>query len=149
MRDYTSVPVPMRDAVTYTLDGIVYTCRELSALEISEVMGMQGKKADSPESVAFMAKFFRMLLGDDQYDTFVTNCRLYSTPDDTVIEILQGIMQDMTDRPTPPLPDSSDGQRRTDGGSGGVLHSRVMDRLVAQGRPDLAAAVRLAQRGKD
>lgn len=149
MREYTTEAKPLPDAVKFALDGQEFICRELSALEVSDVMMMHGKKADSPESIAFMAKFFRMVLGDDQYDEFLRHVRMHGTPDETLIVILQDIMQDMTSRPTQPLSQSSDGQRPIAVESGGGLHSRVMDRLVAANRPDLAAAVRLSQRGTD
>jgi hypothetical protein len=151
-RVYTSAPpTELPAAITFELDGETYTCRELGPLELSEIAKLQGAPATSPESMAFMATFFEMVLGTGQYHTFRRRCADFATPVDTMVQVVQGIFLDMVnrdgaDRPTGPQSDSSDGLRTTGPGSAADPSSRVIARLVDQGRPDLASAVLAAQR---
>jgi hypothetical protein len=141
-------------AVSFELDGTTYLCRELSALELSEIAKLQGMPADSPEAMAFMASFFEMVLGRDQYHGFRRKVADFGTGVDVLVDIVQGVFLDMvnrdgTDRPTGPRSGSSDGPRTTGPGSAGDSSSRVIERLVDRGRPDLAAAVYQAQVSQD
>jgi hypothetical protein len=147
-RSYTSaIEGPLPDPVTFTLDGVTYTCRELGPLELSEIARLQGRPADSPEAIGFMAEFFHTLLGNDQYRDFRSRCADFETGVQTFIGIIEGVFMDFTARPTPPLSDSSPGQRITETSSSDALSSRVIARL--DGRPDLQAAVSRAQRSSD
>jgi hypothetical protein len=144
-RAYSSqIEGDLPEAITFELDGYTYTCRELGPLELSEVARLQGRPADSPEALAFMAEFFTMLLGRDQYDLFRQRCADFGTGITVFVAIIQGVFIDFTERPTRPLSDSSDGQRRTDTPSSADSSSPVMQRL--DGRPDLQTAVLHAQR---
>jgi hypothetical protein len=60
VREYDSgTPEEMLDPIKFKLDGYTYVCRELGALELSEIARMHGRPADSPESIAFMAETVR------------------------------------------------------------------------------------------
>jgi hypothetical protein len=144
-RTYTSALVDLPDPVGFTLDGQEYTCRELGPLELSEIARMHGTAADSPSAVAFMAEFFESILGHDQYRQFRERCQQFNTGPETLVEVIQGIFEDFTARPTAKPGDSSPGSPATpeklrDGSSDPVL-----ERL--RGRPDLAQAVLGARDG--
>jgi hypothetical protein len=140
MRTYTSTkPDVLPDPIQFELDGVVYTCREMGPLELSEVARLHGAPADSPESLAFMAEFFSMLLGHDQYRAFRESVGKFETRVEVFVEIIQGVFTDFTDRPILPPSDFSDGRPTTGASLTDDSSSRVMTRLA--GRPDLQMAL--------
>jgi hypothetical protein len=148
MRTFTTKPREFPDAIQFTLDGIVYTCREMGALAISDLARMQGTDALSTESIAFIAEFFEMVLGEGQYRDFKRNCQRFNTDDETLVHVVEGIFEDMTQRdagrPTSRPSDSSDGPQTMKASSTGDFSSRALARLA--GRPDLQQALVLASR---
>lgn len=76
---------------------------------------------DSPAGAAFLARFFRLVMGDAEYRRFRQHMRQHHTHPDTVMEIMQGInaeyedtVEEITDRPTVPSAPSSHGRGATD-----------------------------------
>jgi hypothetical protein len=135
----TEQPVP----IDFDLDGVTYICRELGPLELSQIARMHGADANSPESIAFMAEFFEMVLGAGQYREFFRNCGKFETNPDIFVHIIEGIFEDMTNRPTMPPSDSSDGRVSTGTNSTVDSSSQAMELLA--GRPDLQQVVLQAQ----
>jgi hypothetical protein len=145
MRKYVSKkPTAQPAPVTFDLDETTYICRELGPLELSEIARLHNTPADSPEAMAFMAEFFEMILGASQYRDFRRNSARFETQPEVFVEIIQGIFEDMTNRPTVPPSDSSDGRENTGTNSTADSSSRAMELL--QGRPDLQQAVLQAQK---
>jgi len=146
-RVYTSPkPEVMPDPVEFELDGIVYTCRELGPLEISEIARMQGLPTTDPRSMAFMAELFETLLGVAQYKTFRFNAGQFETRPEVFVDIIQGIFEDLTTRnPTVPS-DSSDGLDTGEMNSMDDSYSRALAQL--EGRPDLQMAVLRSQEAR-
>lgn len=124
----TAMPAP----VTFTLDGFTYTCRELGALELSEMARMHGLPADDPRSVAFMAETFEALLGTQMYREFRMRCGQFQTPPEMFVTIIQGVFEDFSDRPTGPQSAYSDGLRNTDTRSTDDSSSQAMSLLQNQ-----------------
>ena len=143
-RSYSSGdPVEVSYPIDFELDGIVYVCQELTVLQLSEMMRMQGLPTESSESQAFIANTFRTLLGD-QYDTFLKNVGKFTTRIEVFVKIIQGIFQDIQERdaeavPTSPQSTYSDGLRTTDTNSTDDLSSQAMHLL--KDRPDLQVAI--------
>jgi len=135
----TQAPTELPEPVTFELDGTAYTCRELTPLELSQVARLHGQDAESPESLAFMAEFYEMLLGHDQYQVFLKNTASFGTGIETLVEIIQGVFEDLTNRPTGRPSDSSPGRPTTEPKSTVASSSRVPRRL--ENRPDLAMAI--------
>jgi len=139
-------PEAMPDPVDFELDEVVYICRELGPLEISEIARMHGAPADDPKSLAFMAELFETLLGAQQYRVFRANAGRFETRPEIFIEIIQGVFEDMTSRNPTERSVSSDGSESDGTNSTGDLSSRVMSRL--EGRPDLQMAIELARENR-
>jgi len=143
-REYTSTkPEQFAEPVTFTLDSVVYTCRELGPLELSEIAKLQGLPVTDPRSLAFMANMFETLLGADQYFDFRQNCAKFETSIQVLAEVIQGVFADMFDRPISGSSASLDGPSNTGQNLMGDSFSRVMLRL--DGRPDLQMAVMQAR----
>jgi len=143
----TQQAAELPDPVTFELDGTEYTCRELTALELSQVARMHGQDASSPESLAFMAEFFEMLLGHDQYRAFLAHTSRFATGIEILVDIVQGVFEDLTERPIGRPSDSSPGRPTTEPKSTDGSSSRVPRRL--ENRPDLAMAVLQAARAEE
>lgn len=130
----------------FTLHDEDYECRQINSLMMSHIMRMQRKRKDDPRSVAFIAEFFELVLGEDQYHTFLVQCMDEGITDEELGNILQDIVQAMTSgRPTGRRSVSSDGSPTTNLTLLDDSSSRVMHRL--RGRPDLQMAVQLAKTG--
>jgi hypothetical protein len=125
------------------LDGTTFECRELGPLEISEIAQLQGVAADSAKAVAFMSEFFASILGPTQYPAFREMTVRNTTKPEILVEIIQGIFEDFTNRPTVQPSESSDGLPNIETKSSDALSDRVIERL--KGRPDLQTAVILAR----
>jgi hypothetical protein len=145
MRKYVSAkPTAQPNPVTFDLDDTTYLCRELGPLELSQIARLHGASAESPEAMAFMAEFFEMVLGEGQYRAFLRHCGKFETQPEVFVSIIEGIFEDMTNRPTVPPSDSSDGRENTGTNSTVDSSSRAMELLA--GRPDLQQAVLQAQK---
>lgn len=130
-RSFTSKPDSQSEVTEFTfeLDEETFTC-ELrsdadSVLEWSEMAaGAAEEEADmeSAAGAAFMARFFRLVLGDGEYTRFRHHLRQHHTGAETLMEIMQAIneemqtvVEDASDRPTEPSSRSSAGQRARGG----------------------------------
>lgn len=135
----SGAPEEMLSAVGFRLDGYDYICRELGALELSQMARMHGRPADDPESVAFMAELFNTLLGDGQYREFRTRCGQFQTRPEVFIKIIEGIFEDFSNRPTVQPSESSNGLQTTGDESADDSSSQALE--ILNGRPDLQMAV--------
>lgn len=149
VREYDSgTPEEMLDPIKFKLDGYTYVCRELGALELSEIARMHGRPADSPESIAFMAELFETLLGQGQYREFRQRCGQFQTKPERFVSIIQGVFEDFANRRSGEQSDSSDGSATIQNGSGDDSSLRAMQILEERERPDLQQAVVSAQRAR-
>lgn len=106
MRTYTS---KSQAPINFTLDGVEFTATgSLSILEVLELAKHFDADVESAEGLAAVADFFRGLLGGD-YDRFRAHCREHRTDPDTLIGIMQDVMDDLSGRPF-------DGSSRSPGG---------------------------------
>jgi len=141
----SGAPEPMGDPVGFKLDGYDYICRELGALELSHMARMNGRAADDPEAIAFMAELFETLLGQQQYQVFRVRCGQFQTKPERFVEIIEGVFEDFTNRPTGRPSDSLSGPQTTKKELTQSSSSREDARAEAmellQNRPDLQAAV--------
>jgi hypothetical protein len=139
-RSYTSAKRDFKGLdVTFTLDDVEFTCAgRPTALDISELAEVAelGVDTDDPRAVAAMAKFFRVVLGKE-YGRFKEHMRAYDTGEDVLIEIMQGILEDLAARPTQEPSRSPDGPSTTGPTSKVVSLQRGS---IHMGQPGSAAA---------
>jgi len=138
------------EPITFKLDGVEYILRELGPLDLSEIARMDGKDADDPKSIAFMAEFFNTALGNQQYEEFRARTGKFSTRVDVFVKIIEGIFEDLSGR-NPTQPSASSGGRENTAPSSTADSSLLDDRVLArlEGRPDLQMAVMAAKRVRE
>lgn len=142
----SGAPEPMGQPVGFRLDGYDYICRELGALELSHMARMNGKAADDPEAIAFMAELFETLLGLQQYQLFRLRCGQFQTKPEKFVEIIEGVFEDFTNRPTGRPSDSLSGPQTTEKDSMQDSSSQALELL--KNRPDLQVAVLASERAR-
>lgn len=108
MRRYTSSGKPAE----FELDGVEWTVPGVNLLDLLELAGVADLDADSPEGLAAIADLFRNIMGE-QYGAFKAHCRNHNTKADTLLDILTGLIEDASDRPTKRPSDSADGPPTT------------------------------------
>jgi len=105
-RVYTSKP---REVEPFELDGVEFTPGNgLSVLDLTELARFADKEAASQEGIQAIGDFFRQLLGDD-YDRFREHCRTHKTDEETLLQVITDLMEDLaggfpTNRPSPSQP---------------------------------------------
>jgi hypothetical protein len=133
--------------VSFGLDGETFVVDNLSAGPIAELAqmmsSMTGEDVDGIRSIAFIADFFKLILDPLVYRRFMNHTRKYKTRPEVFMNIIQGVFEDLTDRPTVPQSDYSDGLRNITPRLTADLPPTVAHRL--EGRPDLQLAVLAAQ----
>lgn len=115
MRSYTSAKREyQRKPVTFDLDGRTFSCEGgVTTLDVSEFARYESVEMDDPRAVGVLAEFFENTLGAKEYARFRTHVREHGTSDETIMEIMQGIIEDVLGRPTERPSDSSDGPSTT------------------------------------
>lgn len=130
-------------SASFTLYGIEFTCRPINSLMLSHVMRMQGVRGDDVRSIAFIAEFFELILGQRQYRELLELSMEHGITNNQLKDLLENVIQAMTDRPTGRRSVSSGGSPTMNSTSGENSVSQVMLRL--HGRPDLQRAVQMAR----
>jgi hypothetical protein len=110
----------------FELDKAKFTARMVPddadfAMEYSELAAAAGDAdVDSPEGLAFLSRFFRLMLGSD-YPRFRAHLKAHKPKAGLLVEIMQAIQDDMeqsveaeTERPTEPSAPSSGGAEAKD-----------------------------------
>jgi hypothetical protein len=98
----------------FELDGVEFAATGgMNVLELAELANVATTDADSPAGVQAAAGFFRRVLGKE-YDPFRDHCAEHNTDNDTILEIMKDIVEDVmggtpTKRPSP----SSSGRSST------------------------------------
>jgi hypothetical protein len=108
--------IPLRPGLVDALESLIPNFRldgrrwvaavdDLTVLDITELARMANVDADSPEGIAALGDFFETALGRAQYRQFRDHCRRNRTPDDVLLDVMAGLVEDLTGRPTqPPSP---------------------------------------------
>jgi hypothetical protein len=102
-RTYTSKP---GKPVEFDLDEVTFTANTgIPLLALMDLAEAASTDSSSPEGLSAMRQIFSAMLGD-QYAAFAKHCLEHGTDPDTLLQILQDVMQDVTNGfPTqPPLP---------------------------------------------
>ena len=101
----------------FELDGVSFTAPGgVMLLDLSDFASFAELDIDSPQGAAAIAKLFRQALGED-YGRFAAHCRAHFTEADTLMLILQDLVEHATSRPTVPSGQSSPGRLTTNGSS--------------------------------
>lgn len=83
----------------FELDGVVFIPGEVSFLDFTELGRFSGADITSPEGTAAIGEFFRNLLGED-YERFRTHIRQHHTDEETLIQVLRDIVEDVSGHPS-------------------------------------------------
>lgn len=146
-RQYTS---RQQDLFTFTLDGELFEAQGASMLDVAELAQYADADGDSPEGAAALATFFRGAMGDE-YERFRAHVRKHRTSMDTLLQILQDMVLDMSGRPLPQSPPSQPGPTTTPTTSMVVSSSRdsvQFEELTSERAAELREAVgRATQEG--
>jgi hypothetical protein len=98
------------EGVSFELDGEVFECKgTVSTLDLSELASAAVNALDSsdPAGMAIVSEFLKAAFGPEVYRAFRYHTRTRKTPDDVLLEIITGIVEEvqenvsvMTARPT-------------------------------------------------
>lgn len=98
------------EGVSFELDGEVFECKgTVSTLDLSELASAAVNALDSsdPAGMAIVSEFLKAAFGPEVYRMFRFHTRTRKTPDDVLLEIITGIVEEvqenvsvMTARPT-------------------------------------------------
>jgi hypothetical protein len=144
MREYTSKPPEPADdddeadepynalaGISFQLDGVEFRCQgRASILDTSELAAAAVAAVDSaePEGLAIISDFLKTSLGMREYRRFRRHQRMHDTPDETVLDIIGGIsdeleagVEDVTGRPTRQPSASTRGQPAPGGRASSVI----------------------------
>ncbi|MCT2276312.1 hypothetical protein M3G91_01645 [Micromonospora chalcea] len=120
LRDLEALPVDPRDEAaarqrqwlvdqlldvfpSFTLDGERFrVLGEMQLLDLCELMRLNKRnvKTVDPAGVAALADFFTGCLGPDEYERFRTYCRDNCVDQDVLNDIMEGIVEDLSEVPT-------------------------------------------------
>lgn len=119
---------------------------DLAIIDLFSSMATYGKKDTEagPDALAAMAGVTALLVHPDDVDAFTVLARRHRQTMEDVASLAMELLAALSGRPTQLPSDSSDGQRSTGTRSGDVSSSPAL-RLL-EGRPDLQAAVVMAER---
>lgn len=122
------------EPITFTLDGELFTCQgDVTILDISEYARHADLDADATGAAAVVAEFFANALGAVEYRRFRRHVREHGTSNDTIIAIMQGIIEDVYGRPTERSSGLPDGPSTTGRISKVVSLSRGEVRVIEGG----------------
>jgi hypothetical protein len=115
---------------------------DFSELDIIDFMEKaQQVDENDPKAVTMVKDLFRGLVHADDFDGFWAACKKTHQTAESMVKIYSDVLAAMSDRPSKPPSDSSDGRRTTGTTSKEDSYLVVLDQL--EGRPDLqAVAVR-------
>jgi len=101
-RQYTSRERAGADeALDFTLDGERFVCsKDISVLDLSELASFADLDSQSPEGIAAIQGFLRIVLGPAEFGRFRRFCAQRRVDDDTLIDIITDLCQDFLGRPT-------------------------------------------------
>lgn len=122
---------------------ISYDFGELVFTDWVEEFG--GLAATDPKSIASVKTLMRRSLHPDDFEEFWRLAVAHRQTSEQLAELFNSILQVMAERPTVRLSGSSAGPPPTGPSYAADSPLRVMDRLEAEGRPDLALVVAQAQ----
>jgi hypothetical protein len=101
---------------------------------------------DDPRAMALVTEFVKTLIHPDDWDVFWRKAMDNRQSQDDLMDVIAGILESLSGRPTQRLSASSDGpQPTTITSTDGSSSQAVQRALEMRGRPDLARAVRLAR----
>lgn len=125
--------------VSYDFGELVFTdwVEEFGSLGENDPKATQGTKA-----------LMRQVVHPDDFDMFWALAKAHKQNSEDLARVFQGVLEAFAERPTRQPSDSSAGQTSTPPSSAAVSSQRVIDRLEAQGRPDLAQFAVLAQEAR-
>lgn len=152
--DFTSKPAAGQDReqdppveLQFKLDKVPFKCvlrtDADSLLEWSEMAASaDDTEMESPAGMAFVSRFFKLMMPADQYRAFRAHLRTHVTDQDVLIQIMQGVNEAMeaevereTDRPTQPSSRSSSGREATGGRTAKIISLSAEDGDIEYAEP--------------
>jgi hypothetical protein len=109
-RSYTS---KKRPTVTFDLDGVEFVVSSgVSMLDVMELAKYADTEMNTTTGIAAVADFFRRLLGDG-YDRFRQHCSEHHTDEETLMQVMGDLIEDVSGHPTQRPSVSADGPPTT------------------------------------
>lgn len=95
----------------FRLDGVrwVLAVDHVSVLDVTDLARMAHVDAGSLEGAAALGEFYETVLGRPAYLRFKRHCREHRTDDEMLLEIMGGVVEELTGRPTQPPSESPPG----------------------------------------
>ncbi|MGC5664925.1 hypothetical protein ACN261_31545 [Micromonospora sp. WMMD723] len=88
---------------SFTLDDVAFrVLGEMQLLDLCELMRLNKRniKTVDPAAVAALADFFQGALGADEYERFREYCRTNCVDQDVLNDVMEGIVEDLSEVPT-------------------------------------------------
>lgn len=136
-----------REAEDVTFEWFDKTIRvnpSFGELDLADFMEMAGGVDEThvSEAMTLLKGSMRAVVHEDDFDEFWTIAKRERQDADDVMKVYLAVVEMVTDRPTERASDSSDGPQPTATSSEDDSSSRVIARLVDEGRPSIAYMVR-------
>jgi hypothetical protein len=113
---------------------VASTYNQVELVDLMEVAGSIDE--DDPRALVIVKDMLRMFINAEDFQSFWDKAREEKQTIEDLSALMQGLMVAVTDRPTPPLSDSSAGQPTTVASLPGASATPV-----SRGRPDLQLLV--------
>ena len=111
MKSYTSKP---GQPVSFDLDGVTFTTKGgASLLELSEVARLADTDLVDPAAAAAISGFYRSALGGPEYQRFRDHVSKHGTDPETLMHIMQDLVEEVGSTPSQRPSPSTDGQTAT------------------------------------
>lgn len=112
------------------------------------MMAAEGADTDDPEAARLMMKLLKSCFTPEEFKRFDRLCEDTPTSAEDLLTVVTDAIEVWSARPTPRPADSSDGPPTTSPRSTDDFSSRVIQREIERGRPDLAYAAWEAQQAQ-
>jgi hypothetical protein len=142
MKSYTS---KQRKPVQFEVDGVVFTTTGgASLLELSEVAKLADTDVADPVAAAAISGFFRSALNPQEYDRFRKHVATHGTDPETLIHIMQDLVEEASTVPLEEPSPSTNGQSSTPSTYRVVSPLGVKETPMADLSPERQAEIREA-----
>ena len=118
---------------------------DVAVVDLFATVSSVNESTPAADAMAAIGHIGRILVHEDDADTFWTLAKKNRQTMEDIVRLAMAILEALSGRPTELPSDSSDGQRTTTTRSEADSSSRTALRLL-EGRPDLQAAVVMAER---
>ncbi len=99
--------------IEFSLDGDEFLAQPPTSGQLTLFMASQGGGATPADTAKAMLELMLAVLGEEQYTDFENGLKAGKVDIETVMEVIEYLIEEWSSRPTPPASDSSSRQGRT------------------------------------